>query len=114
MSFLYRIVTRQEWANIQVQGCILPTENDIEYMHLSTEEYVEETADIYFQQVERLLVLKIDRQLLTDKLLFEPVKNRNDVLFPHYFSDKILLSCVIDAIPLEFIEGIGFQMQYTL
>ncbi len=110
MRYVYRIVTFNDWENIQHQGCIVPAEVDVNYMHLSTLEYLEETATLYFHPTDRLLALEIDSQRLVDSLLYEPVESRNNANFPHYYGRNISMDCVIRAIPLNFVKGFGFQL----
>ena len=93
MQRVYRIVSLQEWQNIQDCGYILASKLDVEYLHLSLKEHVEETANLYFQSSEQLVVLEINAERLTEGLLFEPVESRNNGIFPQFTETVFIVFC---------------------
>ena len=80
----YHITTPEQWAkyekNADYAAESLATEG---FIHCSYAEQLDATLRLYFSDCERVLLLKIDPDLLTSKLLVET--SRDGALFPHIY-----------------------------
>jgi glutathione S-transferase len=55
------------------------------FIHCSTREQMEATANRFYGDLEHLVVLTIDPQLVSSPIVFEPPAPGMDVLFPHIY-----------------------------
>jgi uncharacterized protein (DUF952 family) len=80
----YHMTTPEQWAKFELMDYLeadsLATEG---FIHGSYAEQVDESVRRYFVGCERVLILKIDPDLLTSKLVIET--SRNGELFPHIY-----------------------------
>jgi uncharacterized protein (DUF952 family) len=80
----YHITTPEKWAEFrdkdfyEAEG--LQTEG---FIHASFAEQLEKTLKIHYKNVAQVLLLTIDSDLLTSKLVVE--KSRNNEDFPHIY-----------------------------
>ena len=107
---LYRVVSLEDWEQAQKLGRVPRCGADARdgFVHLSTEETVIETANLYFEISEAPLALVIDPGHLGDDLKWEAVASRAGATFPHLYSEGIPLSAVRAVISLDYSEGNGF------
>ena len=107
---LYRVVSREDWEQAQRLGRVPRCGSDERdgFVHLSTEETVIETANLYFELSEAPLALEIDPKHLGNDLKWERVASRGDVAFPHLYAEGIPLSAVCAVICLDHSTQSGF------
>jgi uncharacterized protein (DUF952 family) len=55
------------------------------FIHCSTEAQLQDTANRFYRDLDRLVVLTIDQQLVPSPIVFEPPTPDLDVLFPHIY-----------------------------
>ncbi len=55
------------------------------FIHCSTREQMQETANRFYGDLDHLVVLTIDPQLVASPIVFEPPAPGMDVLFPHIY-----------------------------
>lgn len=83
MNF-YHITTIETWEKFSQHNFIeadsLHTEG---FIHCSYTEQLEETLNLYFNGVEKVIILEIDPSLLLAGWIAEP--SRNGLLFPHIY-----------------------------
>lgn len=90
--FIYKILSEAEWQNAHLTGAFLGSEVDLKdgYIHFSTRDQVEETANKHFKGQNDLILLAIDGALLGDALVYEP--SRGGQLFPHLYGSLAVAS----------------------
>jgi uncharacterized protein (DUF952 family) len=80
----YHITTPEQWAKFRdkdfYEAESLQTEG---FIHASFAEQLEETLKTHYKNVAQVLLLTIDSDLLTSKLVVE--KSRNGEDFPHIY-----------------------------
>lgn len=109
-DFLYRVVSLEDWEQAQRLGRVPRCGSDDRdgFVHLSTEETVIETANLYFELSEVPVALEIDPKHLGDALRWEAVPTRGGEAFPHLYSEGIPLSAVRAVISLDHSTQSGF------
>jgi uncharacterized protein (DUF952 family) len=98
-SYLYRLVRAPEWRAAAVDGVYGgggPDRAD-GFIHLSTADQVEATADRYFADTDDVLLLKLDHARLDGTVRMEP--STDGELFPHLYG-AIPVEAVLEANPL--------------
>ena len=85
MSHVYKILPRAEWIAAQDAGSFAGSAIDLRdgYIHLSTADQAAETARLHFAGQDSLVLLKLDPDVLADRLRWEP--SRGGQLFPHLY-----------------------------
>ena len=101
---IFKIFRAQEWADLQTNGKTQGAPIDVAdgYVHFSTAEQAQETADKHFAGQDGLFLLAVQAEPLGDDLKWEV--SRNDALFPHLYRD-LKLSDVAWAKPLPLVAG---------
>jgi uncharacterized protein (DUF952 family) len=101
-THLYKIVSRQLWAQAQETGVFHGAPIDIAdgFIHFSTAAQVKETAAKHFAGQDDLLLVVVDANALGDKLIYEV--SRGGDLFPHLYA-PLALSAVLSEqdMPLD-------------
>ncbi len=85
MSRIYKILPRAEWAAAQAAGAFEGSGIDRQdgYIHFSTAEQAQETADKHFRGQADLVVLEVEASNFGRELRWEP--SRGGALFPHLY-----------------------------
>ena len=101
---IYKIFRSNEWADLRANGETRGAPIDIAdgYVHFSTAEQAQETADKHFTGQEGLFLLGVEADPLSDDLKWEV--SRGDALFPHLFR-TLQLSDVAWSQPLPLVDG---------
>lgn len=94
-SYLYRIVSPQEWQESQSQKQVVTTAFDKDFIHLSTEEQVPKTAQKFWNH-KAYVVLKIDPKKLVGRLALESNPG-GATLYYHLYDGKIPLDAVVEV-----------------
>lgn len=110
-DYIYRVVSLEDWNQAQEQGRVPRCGSDDRdgFVHLSTQEMMLETANLYFEVSEQPLALEIDPKLLGAELKWEAVESRGGALFPHLYAEGIPMPAVRAAIVLDYSESDGFS-----
>ena len=91
----YHITTPEQFAEFAdkdfYESASLQTEG---FIHASFAEQLEETLKVHYKNVAQVLLLRIDSELLTAKLVIE--KSRNGEDFPHIYG-AINKSAIVDV-----------------
>lgn len=100
MSYIYHICHKNAWEAAQITGFYLGNERDQKdgFIHMSTEAQVRAKALKYYDNIPNLILLKLDSQLLSSHLKWEP--NSKGEIFPHYYA-KLSLNDIKEAFPFS-------------
>lgn len=84
---LFKIFSLEEWETIKKKGKLKLKEiySDQKFIHLCTEDQLQETIEIHFKEVKKIIVVKLNSKGLEKKLRWE--KSRNNDFFPHHYGD---------------------------
>ena len=98
----YRVVSGDDWLQAQARGVVPRCGADERdgFVHLSTEDTVLTTANLYFEPGEAPLVLEVAVAELGEALKWEPVESRGGVLFPHLYAPGIPRSAIRATVAL--------------
>lgn len=112
MTRVYKITTRDAWAEAERTGAFSGAEIDLKdgYIHLSTATQAAETARLHFRGHENLLVVGFDAEAFDDQLKWEP--SRGGQLFPHVYG-VLPTRAAISATPAP-LDGEGVPQLPTL
>ena len=97
---VYRILTQEQWNTCKE---VLPlSEIDIRdgYIHMSTQEELLKTANLYFLQEDVLVILSFEAQIFGAQLKMEFVSSRN-AYFPHLYAEDLLRSQISEVHHLQ-------------
>ncbi len=85
MRFVYKVVSRPEWAEAERDGVFRGASVDLSdgYIHLSSGEQVERTVALYFADRDDLVLVAIEPEPFGAALKWEP--SRGGDLFPHLY-----------------------------
>ena len=105
VSFLYKIMSRQEWETAQAQGIYEGSEVDRRdgFIHLSAAHQVRATAQKHFSGQEDLVLVSVAQESVGPNLKWEA--SRGGDLFPH-INGPLQLDAIGDAVPLPLVSGI--------
>jgi uncharacterized protein (DUF952 family) len=83
---VYKIVDAHAWTQAAATGVFVGSADDVRdgFIHLSASHQVARTAELYFADVEGLVIAAFATASLADHLVWEP--SRGGALFPHYFA----------------------------
>ncbi len=84
-NLIYKIVDEATWRKAESQGEFAGASIDLTdgYIHFSTDQQVQETADKHFVGQTGLLLVAVDTDVLEGDLRWEP--SRGGDLFPHLY-----------------------------
>ncbi|MDJ0614127.1 MAG: DUF952 domain-containing protein [Rhizobiaceae bacterium] len=82
---IYKILTPEQWNDALAQGTFKGAPIDLTdgYIHFSTADQVEETADKHFKNTGDLMLVAFDGDAFGDSLKWET--SRGGALFPHLY-----------------------------
>ncbi len=97
---IYKIVSQDQWQAAERIGVFHGAPIDLAdgYIHFSTAEQSQETADKHFAGARDLLLVSINAVTLGDALRWEP--SRGGQLFPHLYA-PLTLDHVVRVAPLK-------------
>lgn len=98
---IFKIETKDNWQKAQLNGVYKGSQLDVKdgFIHLSTIAQAQQTLNLYFQNIENLIIAQIKTDGIGEKLKWE--KSRNGELFPHIYGD----------LEMEFVEN-TFNIKY--
>ena len=93
---VYRVISGEDWEQTKLRALVPRCGADERdgFVHLSTEETLLETANLYFEPGEEPVVLEVDVAALGESLKWEPVESRGGALFPHLYAAGIPMASV--------------------
>ena len=92
-TIIYHIADPNQWEQAQVSRFYThPSLHSEGYIHCSTREQLEETANVYFADADQILVLFIDPSKLEAELVYEAASRGGD--FPHIYGPVNISSIV--------------------
>jgi uncharacterized protein (DUF952 family) len=105
VSFLYKIMPKQEWETARAKGIYGGSEVDRRdgFIHLSTAQQVCATAQKHFSGKTDLVVVSVAQENLGTSLKWEA--SRGGGLFPHIYG-PLHLDATNEAIPLPLVNGV--------
>ena len=105
VSFLYKIMSRQEWETAQAHGIYEGSEVDRRdgFIHLSAAHQVRATAQKYFSGQADLVLVSVREESVGPGLKWEA--SRGGDLFPHIYG-PLQFHAIGDAVPLPLVSGI--------
>lgn len=105
VSFLYKIMSKQEWEKAQAQGIYRGSEVDQRdgFIHLSAAHQVRATAQKHFSGKTDLVLVSVAPENLGTSLKWEA--SRGGGLFPHIYG-PLHLDATNEAIPLPLVNGV--------
>lgn len=102
---IYKILTAAQWADLDRTGSFAGAPVDLAdgYIHTSTAEQAQETADKHFAGAEGLVLAALDSATYGDDLVWEV--SRGGAEFPHIYNRPLLRSEVVWARPMPLVGG---------
>jgi glutathione S-transferase len=87
---IYHLAVPDDWTaafavgeyTMSTRGVTLEQEG---FIHCSTRDQIQDTANRFYGDLDQLVVLTIDPQLVPSPIVFEPPAPDVDVLFPHIY-----------------------------
>lgn len=109
-KMIYHLTTLSHWESAQEKGFYTTESLEIEgFIHASKRNQVNRSANVFFKDFEKILLLLIDEKLLTAPLKYELATDTNDE-FPHIYGE-LNLDAVIKVETLKKKEDNLFQYQ---
>jgi uncharacterized protein (DUF952 family) len=108
---IYRVVSLEDWNQAQGQGLVPlgATDKRDGFVHMSTEQTLIETANLYFKPADKPVVLEVVVAKVEADLKWEPAASRGGALFPHLYAEGIPLTAIQATVELEHSEENGFS-----
>lgn len=100
---IYKIFRDNEWSQLLADGHTKGAPIDLQdgYIHLSGPDTVQRTAELYFSDVDGLMLIALEADGL-DGLVWE--ESRGGAQFPHLYRD-LKMSDIVWAKPLPIVDG---------
>lgn len=83
------------------------TLDEVGFIHLSTREQVEATANRFYSDVDQLVLLTVDPLKVPSKIVFERPSPDVDVLFPHIYGPLPIAAVVAATFWFRTIDETG-------
>ncbi len=110
---IFHIAERDTWNPAKAAGTYAPASLALEgFIHCSTREQVEETANLFYRGRTDLVLLRIDESCLDAPLKFEMAADsarQGSARFPHIYG-ALNLSAVVDVRDLRCDDDGSFKM----
>ncbi|WP_049836132.1 DUF952 domain-containing protein [Octadecabacter temperatus] len=102
---IYKILTAEQWTELDQTGTFTGAPIDLAdgYIHTSTAEQAQETADKHFAGVDGLMLAALDADTYGDDLVWEV--SRGGAEFPHIYNRPMLRTEVIFARDMPLVDG---------
>jgi uncharacterized protein (DUF952 family) len=92
-TLIYHIADTNQWEQAQVTGFYVhPSLHSEGYIHCSTRDQIEDTANFYFTDTDQIVVLFIDTAKLEAELLYETATRGGN--YPHIYGPVNISSVV--------------------
>ncbi|SLN42230.1 DUF952 domain-containing protein [Pseudooctadecabacter jejudonensis] len=102
---IYKILTADQWADFERTGTFTGAPIDLAdgYIHTSTADQAQETADKHFAGQEGLMLAALDAATYGEDLKWEV--SRGGAEFPHIYNRPLRMEEVIWARPMPLVDG---------
>lgn len=111
-DLLFHITTREEWKSHQNQGNYEPESLDAEgFIHCSTGDQLEETANRIFSGNDKILLLVIDVSTMRESIKYEK-DDETGQTFPHIYG-PLHTNAIIDKIDVKAEDDGTFDISFT-
>ncbi|WP_440998863.1 DUF952 domain-containing protein [Fodinibius sp. SL11] len=111
-DLLFHITTKELWKQFNKSGSYEPESLETQgFIHCSTGEQVERTANSLFGDKEEILLLVIDATTLHDDVKYEEDENTGEK-FPHLYS-PLNTNAIIDKIAIESENNGTFDIAFS-
>jgi uncharacterized protein (DUF952 family) len=102
---IYKIMTAEEWAGLDATGTFAGAPIDLAdgYIHASTSQQAQETADKHFAGMGGLMLVALEGDTYGDDLIWEV--SRGGAKFPHIYNRPLVRSEVIWVRPMPVVDG---------
>ena len=102
---IYKILTAEQWATFDATGTFAGAPIDLAdgYIHTSTAEQAQETADKHFAGVEGLMLAALDAETYGDDLVWEQSRGGQD--FPHIYNRPLVRGDVVWVRPIPILDS---------
>lgn len=102
---IYKILTADQWATLDDTGTFAGAAIDLAdgYIHTSTADQAQETADKHFAGAEGLILAALDADTYGDDLVWEV--SRGGAKFPHIYNRPLLRGEVVWARAMPLVDG---------
>lgn len=102
---IYKILTADQWAGLDATGRFAGAPIDLAdgYIHTSTAQQAQETADKHFAGVDGLMLAALDADTFGDDLVWEV--SRGGAKFPHIYNRPLLRSEIVWVRPMPLVGG---------
>ena len=93
---VYRVISGEDWEQTKFSDVVPRGGSDARdgFVHLSTEDTVLETANLYFEASENPVLVEINTKELGKALRWEAVESRDGKVFPHLYAAGIPMAAV--------------------
>lgn len=114
MALIYKIVSKDEWRKAEETGIFTGAAVDLAdgFIHFSTAEQVEETANKHFKGQNNLSLVAVDEDELDEEALRYEV-SRGGAFFPHLYGN-LPLAAVVGVSPFAADETGTFHFSEVL
>lgn len=111
-DLIFHITTLDNWKQYQQSGNYKPESLDSEgFIHCSTGEQLEDTANRLFGDKDEILLLVIDASMIREDVKYEEDGETGDK-FPHIYK-PLSVNAVIDKIDIRAEENGKFNIDFT-
>lgn len=80
---------------------------EVGFIHMSTREQVEVTANRFYADVDQLVLLTVDQLKVPSNIVWEPPSHDSDTLFPHIYGPLPIGAVVTATFWLRTIDESG-------
>ena len=111
-DLLFHITTKEDWKQFNNSGSYEPESLESQgFIHCSTGEQVEDTANRLFAGEDEILLLVIDATTLHEDIKYEKSEDTGDK-FPHLYS-PLNTNAIIDRIAIKAEDDGNFDIAFT-
>lgn len=96
-SYLYKIVSLENWDKSQFQNFVVLPKEDREFIHLSTEQQLERIVQKYWSNGSPYVILKVDSHQLPGQLIYEANPGGANKYY-HLYQGAIPLKAVLEVV----------------
>lgn len=94
-EFLYKIVSQEDWEKSTLQGQVVRSSVDTDFIHLAKEDQIPQVVEKFWKCKDHI-VLKLDSKQLIGRLVYETNPGRSTKYY-HLYEGTIPLNAVVDV-----------------
>jgi uncharacterized protein (DUF952 family) len=111
-DLLFHLTTKEDWKTFQKGGSYEPESLEAEgFIHCSSGNQVEDTANRIFSDQDSILLLVIDATMLREDIKYEKDPETGDK-FPHIYG-PISVNAIIDKIEIKAEDNGKFNIEFS-